>query len=669
MNTRHILFVLLSVLLSTSLLAYLPPTNLHYEVEDDINLRLMWTAPEDIGGTYLLYQGFETNLIETGWSLKRSNDLTGSNLVDVSENTNSWFQVDPTSFNNQGNNLIYSGNHSAGIRYNVSGFHWLITEDVNLTGNNVLKFQLWYKNAPEYNWITMFHVMVYNNQQWTVLQTYDSNSPNNMFDSMEELSLTGITGATKLAFVYEGGNGFQLAVDDIAIIEPSTTINSRSADAYKIYRDDSLYTEVSSSDTMYFIEAHPLGNFNYYVTAVYGPEESLPSNNLDVQISNNALLKPVPYLTGEAEDAEQIVLAWMNPDYEETVMWGLDFEYPAGSFPPQDLAIYLSDDPEGYVSTMTRYQNATDLTWNLTNTNPLEGENSLYISPGSEREFFFLITEADERDYHQVLNFDLIYNCSEEMTTELMIKAIVDDNDWKDLMIMNSMLFNNNNEYRVSVPLEKADGDNAGIAFIYNKLSHSQVIIDNVTITRPGITIPTRGMSKGFRDAIPLTGYNIYMKTTELDTLIATVPDSVTSYTIPRSSLSQYSNALFFVAADYSGLESRRSNFFNTYIFDTPEIDNAIEKPELEITNYPNPFNPETTISYSISTDSNVAITIYNVKGQKVKTLIENYQIKGKHNVVWNGIDGSGYPVSSGVYFCRIKTENDSQIKKMLLIK
>ena len=85
--------------------------------------------------------------------------------------------------------------------------------------------------------------------------------------------------------------------------------------------------------------------------------------------------------------------------------------------------------------------------------------------------------------------------------------------------------------------------------------------------------------------------------------------------------------------------------------------------------NYPNPFNPETTISFSIPIDCKVNLTIYNIKGQKIKTLMNKYLEKGLHGIIWNSKDNSGKQVSSGVYFYRLKTERKQIIRKMLLLK
>ncbi len=85
--------------------------------------------------------------------------------------------------------------------------------------------------------------------------------------------------------------------------------------------------------------------------------------------------------------------------------------------------------------------------------------------------------------------------------------------------------------------------------------------------------------------------------------------------------------------------------------------------------NYPNPFNPSTTISFELSKTENVQLEIYNVKGQKVKTLVNGMQTQGLHNVVWNGLDDSGKTAASGMYFYQLSNAKETISKKMLLIK
>ena len=85
--------------------------------------------------------------------------------------------------------------------------------------------------------------------------------------------------------------------------------------------------------------------------------------------------------------------------------------------------------------------------------------------------------------------------------------------------------------------------------------------------------------------------------------------------------------------------------------------------------NYPNPFNPETTIEYSLAVEDEVEISIYNIRGQQVKTLIRARQDAGHHQVVWDGRDSSGHISSSGAYIYLMRTSTGVQTKKMILLK
>jgi hypothetical protein len=85
--------------------------------------------------------------------------------------------------------------------------------------------------------------------------------------------------------------------------------------------------------------------------------------------------------------------------------------------------------------------------------------------------------------------------------------------------------------------------------------------------------------------------------------------------------------------------------------------------------NYPNPFNPETTITFSLATEQKVAIEIFNVKGEKVDVIINHQMAKGRHEVQWLGKDIKGNKAASGIYFYRMKTGDYERIEKMILLK
>jgi len=85
--------------------------------------------------------------------------------------------------------------------------------------------------------------------------------------------------------------------------------------------------------------------------------------------------------------------------------------------------------------------------------------------------------------------------------------------------------------------------------------------------------------------------------------------------------------------------------------------------------NSPNPFNPVTTIEYTVPQRSHVTITIYNILGQELATIVDEEKAAGEYSVVWNGKQEDGKPVSSGVYFYALKTDELVDSKKMLLLK
>ena len=104
-------------------------------------------------------------------------------------------------------------------------------------------------------------------------------------------------------------------------------------------------------------------------------------------------------------------------------------------------------------------------------------------------------------------------------------------------------------------------------------------------------------------------------------------------------------------------------------IVEDPSVTANPELSEIATANYPNPFNPSTTITYSIPSDGLVSIDIYNIKGQLVRQLLSGEQSKGSHSVVWNGKDNNGRECSSGFYFYRVSAGNQSLTRKILMLK
>jgi hypothetical protein len=85
--------------------------------------------------------------------------------------------------------------------------------------------------------------------------------------------------------------------------------------------------------------------------------------------------------------------------------------------------------------------------------------------------------------------------------------------------------------------------------------------------------------------------------------------------------------------------------------------------------NYPNPFNPSTTISYGLPVSNQVLIEVYNTLGQKVRTLADRFMNPGVYNTTWDATDDDGNFVPSGVYFYKMQSSHFTSVKKMTLTR
>jgi hypothetical protein len=86
-------------------------------------------------------------------------------------------------------------------------------------------------------------------------------------------------------------------------------------------------------------------------------------------------------------------------------------------------------------------------------------------------------------------------------------------------------------------------------------------------------------------------------------------------------------------------------------------------------TNYPNPFNPRTTIAFSLARRGVVSLAVYDVAGRRVRTLVDGSRDAGPHTVAWDGRNDAGVSVASGVYFCKLVAGEFSDTRKLVLLK
>ena len=85
--------------------------------------------------------------------------------------------------------------------------------------------------------------------------------------------------------------------------------------------------------------------------------------------------------------------------------------------------------------------------------------------------------------------------------------------------------------------------------------------------------------------------------------------------------------------------------------------------------NHPNPFNPQTTIAFTLPRKMQVTLTIYNIEGKRVAALVDRTLTEGYKKVTWDGTNAQGNPVSSGVYFYRLEAGKEVLTRKMVLLR
>ncbi len=167
-----------------------------------------------------------------------------------------------------------------------------------------------------------------------------------------------------------------------------------------------------------------------------------------------------------------------------------------------------------------------------------------------------------------------------------------------------------------------------------------------------------------------LAGYLLYRGVLpdfpiDADHLWEIIPDTDSTFTDGT-----ISDALFYrlAAIDDGGHRSTPTDELSLAPTGIDEISSIPKQYELE-QNYPNPFNPKTTIRFTLLKAERVNLSIYNILGQKVTTLINGEKAAGTQKVEWDGTDEKGALLSSGIYFYQIETPNFRQVKRMLFLK
>ncbi len=218
-------------------------------------------------------------------------------------------------------------------------------------------------------------------------------------------------------------------------------------------------------------------------------------------------------------------------------------------------------------------------------------------------------------------------------------------------------------------------------------------VIISTDISLPGVNVTEWIFYVGFCDRYPSYPSIVAAISTDLGQTWSDVwqtSSTIEEWTWKKISIdiTEYGDGPFQMKFTCSGFSYADVSIDGIRIILSPEVsaENELVSPKMTLTNYPNPFNPSTTISLNSNTEAteNAELVIYNLKGQIVKSFASSsYHSSGaghrsefiegreanQFRVVWNGTDDSGKPISSGIYFAKLKNANQQVSRKMLLLK
>lgn len=448
----------------------------------------------------------------------------------------------------------------------------------------------------------------------------------------------------------DNGNNWHLLADRNFMIRAGISVESttRNVLGYNVYRNNQQLNNEILTGLSYADEtAEPNLSYNYHVTAVYNEQESGQSNVVNILIQPPVLLPPFS-LTAELVNQESIVLNWRIPGSEGE--WksydngeigqamgtsSAEIQDAAIRFTVSDLQEYVGD----YLTKVSFVPNDDNCTYKI---KVWKGGNVGYAGVLVQEK---LLSNAS-------LNF------GEMNTIDLDMPVLIESN--QELWIGFNVVIpaGGGQPYKMDtgpcVASGKSDLVYRGGSWVpmYNSYGF------NVNHTIRGFF--ARGNQRDNVLNNIVSSYNVYRD----DILIANVTDTLWTDENLNANIHTY-----YVTALYGNFESAPTNSVEVVIssvYDIPEIKNSI----VLHSNYPNPFNPETTLSFSLADRSVVSLEIFNIKGQRIRTLLDMQTVeKGTHKLVWDGKNDNNKEMPSNMYFYRLSTPEFSETKKMLLIK
>ena len=452
---------------------------------------------------------------------------------------------------------------------------------------------------------------------------------------------------------------------------------TRSLTGYKLYRNDVEITTITDITNLQYVDqgVEP-GDYTYYVTAIYDAGESDPSNTVDVTVevpvynppenltvtvnNHNAVLQwDAPGTGGGTEDVNEgfesgvIPTDWTIIDADgDTYNWDIA---------PEGITAHSGD----YCVLSSSYINGVGA---LTPDNYLITPQ-IAVGNNATLDFWECAQDPAWAGEHYYVKVSTTGTDPADFTNIIHDETLV-DGDWHEINVSLAD-FAGQNIYIAFEHCEVTDmfamklddivvsGSSKTINFTFNTNSSKNIPVMNITKSVEGAKFFAEMTND--RQNRELTGFKVYRNDEMIHEIDNAGASNYIDVNLPDGDFTYY------VTAMYGDNESVASNSVTINIVGNNDVNNNFVTSLSR--NYPNPFNPETTISYSLKDNGFVSIEVYNVLGQKVKTLVNNNVVAGPHQVTWKGHDDNNKNVSSGIYFYRMKTGNYTSTKKMILMK
>jgi len=443
---------------------------------------------------------------------------------------------------------------------------------------------------------------------------------------------------------------------------PANSSRERALTGYKIFRNDVQITEITDIQILtYLDEDLSNGNYEYYVVASYEGGDAESSNSVEMII---IVLYPPTDLAVEIINGNDVVLTWNAPISRTNRI----------SDSSRDLIGYQI------------FRNG-ELAGNTPNTT----FNDDNLANGDFE--YTVIAEYDEGNSEPTLpvsaNIEILYPVI-ELTAEILdgndvqiswnihtfagnsvigFKIYRDDifimeiTDPEILTYLDEDLANGIYDYGVTAIYNSGESTMESVE-IEVEILHPPTDLAALIINENDVELSWNAPETGLRILI---GYKIYRNDLE----ITEISDpEILFYLDENLENGTYG---YYVTAIYDGGDSEPSNIVQV-IIDLEDLDENEEMPSITQLNgnYPNPFNPTvtltTTIRFQLAEAGNVSLEIFNSKGQKVKTLINEHKKTGIHDIKWDGKDKNGKSLSPGIYLYRLRTDQFNEMKKMILM-